>query len=298
MRKYILLLALASAINTGVAQAGWLEELAKATEKPSDKSRREMEERWNSVVGTSLLRKDIPMPDASSYSATAFDISSTSIDPLYNGHNLGILWNTINQTLSSKGKFESTTEFEKRKASISTIPLIGDMGINSTFVAKKTLLPGNVAYDADKKKMMVFVNSDAEICDTKKTFQYTIYTDFRSSQEFSTYTGENGFGANTEIKKFASGRVDLAGVNIKSKFDKAPKDRRSFQFEMSVDPTEAQRLEGNLSTLVFFKPKAPYLGGVNWHSSPTRQEPIDVSLDRFMIFCEIQAIWLYESVLE
>lgn len=295
MKKFILLLALASAVNTGTAEAGWLEELAKATENPWDKSKRQAEERRNEIIIRSLQRREVPMADVSSYTTEPFDLSSTTVDPAYSGHNLGDLWTKINEILAPKGKFESTSDYEKRKSSISTAHLLGNLNINSAFVAKKTLLPSNVEYDADKQKMTVTVSSNDEVCNVKNKFQYTIYTDYRGKQEYSEYTGENGFGATTQIKKFVSSRVDLAGMNIKSKFEKGPDGIRRFRFEMPATPVEAQSLESNLATLIFFKPKTPYLGDVNWSYAPTRQDPIDVSLDRYMIYCDIEAIWLYNK---
>lgn len=242
-------------------------------------------------------RKEGAKPGPRVYQPFSFDaLKSGHIDPKYIGVPLPPLFAAIEKmTQLTKGEFESTTEFEKRRAAALETKLLGNLTLDDILpvvvsVEKQRYdVPLYYAYDADKAQVSL---TDGALPKTYNgiggpgTFspseQPSYYT-FAVDREFApkeTYTGTNGYGASVTVEKL-SGTDYVIATDRSTSLTLPP---------FAMEATRAASELPSLKALLLVKLRAPYVAYDFFHSEPTRTHPTELTLRTKAVFGDVLGV--------
>lgn len=211
--------------------------------------------------------------------------------------------------IASKGEFESTAQFEARRAAA-----IGDPSI-PLVIAKEPDDRQYFKYDADAQKLRieqwVFKNKrmdtwsafyEAKVDELLKPSTYN-NLDIVISQSDSvtgTYAATNGYGAKVEVLRVArrteaiferSAELMELGIFPESALN------QNVIGELALSPTEAQALKPKLQLAVVVVPKPPYLvSGVHSPGKVTRENPRDITESFTILVADMQCALLTDAM--
>jgi len=204
--------------------------------------------------------------------------------------------------LQPKGEFETTVQYEARKAAA----LQGSTG--ALIISKAPEDRKYIEYNADTQKLRVlsyaFHNSnfdpwtafysakiDKSVLDANTSGNYDVVIS-QTDLPTGTYTGTNSFGAKTRIVKVTR--------TTKAIFDrKAPSILNDYLFpaaakepvvgEFSLPPAEAAVLKKTMKLAFVVVPKEPYLvRSTSSRGRPTIQNPRDITENFSILIADIQ----------
>ena len=242
-------------------------------------------------------RKDAAKSGARAYQPFSFDmLKSGRIDPKYAGVPLPALFAAIEKmTQLTKGEFESTTDFEKRRAAALETKVLGNLTLDDIIpvvvaVEKQGYnVPLFYVYDADKAQVSLTdgalsktyngIGGPGAYVASGKPSYYTFTVD-REFAPKETYTGTNGYGASVTVEK-------LAGTQYVIATD------RSTSLTLAPFAMEASRAASELPSLkavMLLKLRAPYVTYDFFHSEPTRTHPTELTLTTKAVFGDVLGV--------
>lgn len=214
-------------------------------------------------------------------------------------------------TVEPKGEFETTAEFEARKAAATrTAPK------NPVFVE---LTPATstrgLTYDADRAVFQIndyVFNADSYYTELRTAFGSPLRTNGfgsligvrlgRASEDIGNYEATNAFGAKTLVQRRNVTYYELVeGVPSKtggSSFWVRPKGTYGDAIvgELPVPIADAQEMKQHLRPIVMFLPKAPFYVEVKSAGpSPTRDFPYDMAITTKALVGDMQCALLIDN---
>lgn len=128
----------------------------------------------------------------------------------------------------------------------------------------------------------------------------TLLTD---NVKHDTYTGQNAYGAETQIKRTVSDNYVVAFPIEKSPNEAmtrvaqysniAPKyelDYRSLKFDIQMSPADARANDENIGCLYVFTIEAPYQLQFSERERPTRDMPFDISISYYAVYGSLDIV--------
>lgn len=203
--------------------------------------------------------------------------------------------------LNPKGEFETTAQFEARKATT----LAGMSG--ALIIQKEPEDRKHFEYDADAQKLRIIsyafhntgLNSDAVLGYGGSLYEKvpTSYSNYevvisQTDKPTGTYEGTNSYGAKADIIKIertTKGIFDRKGDIGKHSLFPAADEKPYVVGELALSPAEAQRLKPLLKLAFVVVPKEPFIGsGTDGVGKVTVQNPRDITEKVTLMIADIQ----------
>lgn len=310
MKNWVVLIILASLAGSTLAQT---EPAAK--KKPPVKQEQKKEEAAKPAPApVAVVKPAPPKPPAIKFSMSMLE--SGRIDLRYAGIPVGEVVDAIEKmTGSKKGEFESTADYNARKAAALTGRFLGDSSVEDTFafvvpVSKGGPYRDGLGYDfnADTSEVRLFAlpkqssmngigAPDYQTNRRKSNGLDQFDLDFKVDSK-STYEGSNAYGAKVTVEKTSSTRLGIAVNRIPF---------LSFKREMiysnpvasvqfNLENARAAKELPALKALVVIKMADPYVLYDFFHSEPTRDKPNDMTSQGKYLTGDVLGIVFYSGV--
>jgi hypothetical protein len=254
------------------------------------------------------------------YSDAAF---SGSINPHYAGNDLREIYTALEGRAEPKGEFETTLEYQNRLSRAMTMPLAGELRLDSMFAF--VIQPGGKfdsghfyhRYDADKEEMLVSLTPDETYQDDKYKKHDSVHYSVDQIQIESTkaiiwreelissysYMASNAFGASTEVTSSHSEVYALLYDTSTSvdEMEKMANDGRvdelvgvkDLRFHLPVP--EAKAVGDRLRVLIICSIKeVPVMSG-STYNAPTISKPYQIFIKYKYLHVALDSIWVFDD---
>lgn len=308
--KWVVLTILASLAGSTLAQT---EPAAK--KKPPVKQEQKKEEAAKPASApVALVKPAPPKPPAIKFSMSMLE--SGRIDPGYVGFPVAKVVDSIEKmTGAKKSEFESTADYNARKAAALTAKFLGDSSVEDTFafvvpVPKGGRYRDGLGYDfnADTSEVRLFaLPKESRMNGIGAPDYQTNRRESRDLDRFdldfkidskSTYEGSNAYGAKVTVEKTSSTRLGIAVNRIpfltfeRDLFYSNPVPAAQFNLENARAAKELPALKA----LVVMRLADPYIVYDFFYSEPTRDKPNDISIQGKYLTGNILGIIFYSGV--
>ena len=231
---------------------------------------------------------DVNASDSGEYDNVPFDDSIDHISPDFKGCNLVAVYaGLLKAFYITKGEYETTAEFKKRKSDIMQHALsqniVGSITPTSRIASVFTTFEHE--YDADSRKLICSFEGMPELMNSIQVIVL--------DEEASYYTGVNAFGVEKEVAKAV---LVTFGISSKREF--------KHEYAIPVTPNEAKKLDNHLGALVVFtidpqkdiRLKQIYATDM-FHDriKPKMSLPYDIDYTGRTVFAKDVEIWFYDD---
>jgi hypothetical protein len=243
-------------------------------------------------------------------------IEGDKLDQALTGISLTDVINAVEKSTSiKKGEFESTSDFNARKAAALSVKFLGDYGIDDTFAVVRSVASGgryprglSYTFNPDTSEVSIYV------LPTSTTLNGIGAPDYQSNRregrgldlfEFdtkmesqSTYQGSNAYGATVTVEKSVMSGSGLAASQVpflnfkREMFYSNP----SPALQLKMDNAKAARELPALKALIVFKLVEPFMHYNFVHKEPKRDSPTDISMQYKYISSSILGIVYYSGL--
>ncbi len=243
-------------------------------------------------------------------------IEGEKLDQGFSGISLTDLVNAVERGTSvKKGEFESTSDFNARKAAALSVKFLGDYGVEDTFAVVRNVASGgkyprglSYTFNPDTSEVSVFV------LPTSSTLNGIGAPDYQTNRregrgldlfEFdtkieskSTYQGSNAYGATVTVEKSIMSGIGIAAnpvsfLNFKREFFYS---NPSSALQFKMDNSKAAKELPALKALVVFNLVEPYMHYNFVHKEPKRDSPTEISMQYKYISSSILGIVYYSGL--
>lgn len=237
------------------------------------------------------------------------------IDLGYNGFKASEVVDAIeNMTGAKKGEFESTADYQARKAAALTGKLLGDSSLEDTFAFVLPVRRGgsytdglSYEFDADNSNVRLYILPKASSMNgigapdhqpNKGKSEILDYfdLDLRIDSK-STYQGSNAYGATVTVEKTRSTKWGVAASRIpflhfkRELLYSSPIPAAYFNIENSKAALELPTLKA----LLVVKARAPYVFYNFYYSEPTRDRPYEMTIQGKYLSGEVLGVVFYSG---
>ena len=231
---------------------------------------------------------DVNASNSGEYDNVPFDDSIDHISPDFKGCNLVAVYaGLLKAFYITKGEYETTAEFKKRKSDIMQHALsqniVGSITPTSRIASVFTTFEHE--YDADSRKLICSFEGMPELMNSIQVIVL--------DEEASYYTGVNAFGVEKEVAKAV---LVTFGISSKREF--------KHEYAIPVTPNEAKKLDNHLGALVVFtidpqkdiRLKQIYATDM-FHDriKPKMSLPYDIDYTGRTVFAKDVEIWFYDD---
>lgn len=286
-----------------------------AKKKPLVKQEQKKEEAAKTAPApVAVVKPTPPKPPAIKFSMSM--VESGRVDPGYVGFPVREVVDAIEKmTGAKKGEFESTADYNARKAAALTAKFLGDSSVEDTFafvvpVPKGGRYRDGLGYDfnADTSEVRLFAlpkeswmngigAPDYQTNRRQSNGLDQFDLDFKIDSK-STYEGSNAYGAKVTVERTISTRLGIAVNRIpfltfkREMFNSNPVSAAQFTLENARAAKELPALKA----LVVMRLADPYIVYDYFHSEPTRDKPNDMSSKGKYLTGNILGIIFYSGV--
>ena len=239
-----------------------------------------------------------------------FDISKTTLPRDFNGHNLKELYQELKRReTTTKGEFETTSQFEQRKRSLEATGLVGDTRANDLFAFVISNAPKKergiqyfspnqieTKYDADTENMSVSSNFGLAYIDYDRSKDRGAMTWGEWIITNEEFTASNAFGAQVKGQRLQVSSYGLMITNPRAfsiKFGGRPPKEAQFVHTMKMDLSTARESKDDLAVLVIGKLARPNTIKGFWTVKPTFSNPKDYSTMFSYVNIEMFEYWIF-----
>lgn len=243
-------------------------------------------------------------------------IEGEKLDPAFAGIVLVDLISAVEKSISvKKGEFESTSDFNARKAAALSVKFLGDYGIDDTFAVVRSVTSGgryprgfSYTFNPDTSEVSLYV------LPTSSTLNGIGAPDYQTNRregrgldlfEFdtkmesqSTYQGSNAYGATVTVEKSIMSASGIASSQVpflnfkREMFYMNP----SFALQFKMDNSKAAKELPAMKALIVFKLAEPFVQYNFVHKEPKRDSPTDISMQYKYVSGNILGIVYYSGV--
>lgn len=260
----------------------------------------------------STLAKSLPVTQDVVPKFTLSSLSSGMIDPKFKGVSPSNLVSSLERLQDiKKGEFETTEDFNKRKADALSIKLIDDYGVDDVFpfvvdvIKYSTCLHGIMyGYNPDTSKATLHLSADPDSYGDRNFIsgydspKYDTFELGREYQKDKTYIGSNAFGVQAKVTqvdgvifKVASKKIHFVpGKRTLSCFEK------EALFKFNIDIATAAKELPTLKALIMLKVKPPYVLYRKFHSEATRSDPTETKVITKSLYGDVVGIVIYSEI--
>lgn len=292
MKKWFVLALVTSLAGSALAQT------APATEKKPPVKQKQKMEQIAKPAPVVAVKPNTKKPPVVKFSMAMLE--SERIDPRYMGIPVAKVVGAIEKMMTGarKGEFESTVDYNARKAAALTGKFLGDSSVYDTFAFVLPVLnisqygsDGGLVYDfnADTSEVQLFafpkVSSmnglggpngvtNGQVSKDLDQFKF----DYKIDSE-STYVASNAYGAKVTVEKEVSTRFGIAVNQISFLSFKRGmfNTNRIPEIQFNLENARAAKELPALKALVVMKMADPYIFYNYFHSEPTRDRPTEIS---------------------
>lgn len=236
------------------------------------------------------------------YLSEPFDINAASVGPEFNGHDIVAITKMVKEApaLKPKSEFESSGEYERRKASFRSQPLVGNITPDSHLAF---VVGSEFKYDADGQVLTATVTSwqkeffpETGYSLTEAAPKMDTVTVRSTTRERGTYIGSNAFGAKVEVTETYSEDYGLASEPASWVFnDYDEVSRPRFSRSSAMSPDEARRFKPNARVLFICKLTEPWYRQSASGHDPTIDEPYKTLHGLNFLQVHVEQIWLIDG---
>ncbi|MCA8897864.1 MAG: hypothetical protein R3C00_04620 [Hyphomonas sp.] len=217
------------------------------------------------------------------------------------------LYDTLHDRNVAKGEFETTAQFEARKAQSAAPPQA---------LVKVEVDSRKFIYDADNQVFRLFVPElqttasyrngyiPKEMKDILGDYRYGKPVELLASEEETgsrEYEASNAYGATTSVteRSFDSDVIfDNKGRKRLASGDDLFQERAEYEtayLEIPVPLADAPAVKGNLSLVALVQPRYPFTLENRYRIEPTREYPTDLQTHYMLAFADIQCIGVLDG---
>ena len=254
-----------------------------------------------------VSRTHRPTSDASlarGYLTSAFDIDSSDVGPRFRGHDIVGIINRLRNypALAEKSEFESSREYDARKATVQSMKIVGDMIPDShfAFVVEGNAYPYHLSptfdYDADAQLMKVTLwSAEQEFHlgnDVRKMQTVSIHS---VSEQGRSYLASNAFGATVQVSNSSIRQYGLS-FEAESWVFRRSTSGFDLHFEgiIRMSSDDARRLRPNLEFLIVCKLTDPwYLGSLHTDAA-TFDFPEQITIRGQFLQAAVEQLWVVD----
>lgn len=222
-------------------------------------------------------------------------LETDNINPKYSGHKLKSVIESVDKKLKeigSKKDFETTAEYNSRRATVFSRPFFGNLTSSDTF-AFVWPVGSFYKYSPDSEKLEFFVSFDRISYDSigSPSYEYgskeARVTNFEEKTiSDRSYKAGNAYGATVTVREI---KKVVYGISINS----YPAESR---ISLTMDTTKARRDLPNMQALLLFRISEPYMVYDFTRSEPTYQNPRDYWWSKRYLHGDILGIIFYSGV--
>lgn len=299
--KKLLVFFLVTAITTAAA--------AEAGEKIL-KRQSKQESKRTEARGVADKPASIPTP-ASVFTMSM--IAGDRLDPSYTGPAINQVISEVEKFTSlRKGEFESTEDYNARKADAIKREFLGGLHLNDTFafvvpVAAKQSdpLPIKYSFNADIDELRIFITPERFLpSETSeliyKTSSYTGLNQlnlFFKIESEADYQASNAYGATTTVHKTI---ISTAGVLAEagSFLELRNERQRGLPAAVAQIKLDASKVRGeilHLKSLLIVKPVEPFIIKNDLHNEPTWNYPSEVLITSKYLFARVLGVIVFSG---
>jgi hypothetical protein len=233
------------------------------------------------------------------YLAVPLDLSQTNLGHDFVGHDIAAVVEAIKNSaaLKEKSEFESTTEFENRRAAFIGQPLYASVAPNSYLafvVDEDPILHPMFKYDADSQILMVELAGRAQtffMDKERSTLDGVLIR--RSLLDRDSYVGSNAFGAKVEVERAYFEEYGVVFSPGSWMFQASEGFDREFEYLLPMGPDEARALKADAKIVVVCRLAPPwYHEGAHGHD-PTISDPYESKVGDNYLQVVPEQIWIF-----
>lgn len=243
-------------------------------------------------------------------------IEGEKLDQAFAGIPLVDLISAVEKSTSVKrGEFESTSDFNARKAAALSEKILGNYGLDDTFAVIRSVASGgkyprglSYTFNPDTSEVSIYVLPSSSTLNgigapdyqTNRRqghgldlFAFDIKTESQSS-----YQGSNAFGATVTVEKsimsssgIASTQVPFLNFKRDVMYSNAP-----FALQFKMENSKAARELPALRALIVFKLVEPFVHYDFVRKEPKRDSPTDISMQYKYLSSRILGIVYYSGL--
>ena len=249
--------------------------------------------------------------NAQSYTFSPININAKKLPVNFLGHSPVATYYSLNDRKASKGKFETSAQFEARQKKLLARPLFN--GVYSWSVLGFAVAPSWCDYNADTQQFKAhFALYQGDVYEPLKLslnrrpddfslgdMHDVLRTTTQSYLEYSdTYEAQNAFGAQVTVESEGRSTYGFAVTNWKD-FAFVPTGENSNVYRLSyntkVPPSKAPRLEKDISVLYVGYPTKPYQLNDIAGKSATYDSPYASSTSFYYTAFRLKEVWFYDG---
>ncbi|MBV9300625.1 MAG: hypothetical protein JOY62_04965 [Acidobacteriaceae bacterium] len=229
------------------------------------------------------------------YLRRPFDANVENVGPYFQGHDVEAIYKRLVTAKDAlkKEEFETAAEFEKRKETTASRPILGSLTTSSTFafrlpMASEGSTDGWTAeYDADGQAWTIavepshttFVESDRRELDTLN-LKETLLSN-------RNYAGTNAFGARRNVESVS---IEVYGVAFR------PLSKLTIEYGGApMPPATAKQLKPHLRGLLVCTLEEPVLLRHFHGHVPTIDDPFESVTEEKYLNIQLQQFWVFDA---
>ena len=238
-----------------------------------------------------------PKPPQSKYLATPLDLNKSNVGHNFMGHNITTVVEAIKSSpaLKEKSEFESTSEFETRRAGFIQYPLYAGLMPSSYLgfvVAEEGAFEPSFKYDADSQALAVtLVGSSEHFVMDKGEPDLDSVLIRRVIVVNDSYIGCNAFGAKVKVSRSLQetyGIVfDQNNWLIGSGYN--------FNYSIPMAPNEARALKTELKLMLVCRLQQPWLRQNAFNSDATIDDPHEMIVEGNFLQAVPEQLWIFNQ---
>ena len=258
-----------------------------------------------------------PSLSAAAKAPAAFSLASLDagkVDPDFNGIAPVVLLQALEGIMEiRRGEFESTRSFIERRDSLLAEKIVGEYGLGDAFpfiVDVDQYSPCSkrigYGYDADTSKATLHLPIREKALSERGSIdsaygappRYDMLELQREYEKEKTYMGVNAFGVSTPVRE--TNGIVFAVAAKKIPYIKGRRtltcEENAAAFAFDMDAATAEKELPSLKAMVVLKLKPPYVLYDDYYKEPTRDDPVEASVQTRAFFGEVARIVVYSGI--
>jgi hypothetical protein len=241
-----------------------------------------------------------PTAPREAYSKDELLISAQTLPRNYKGNDPATLLEAISASpaLKARSEFETSDQYEARKASFLTGPLTGTLGVSSTFafvVNDDGYRAPTFAFDADTSIMEVSVGGiSREFILDKDQARLDTLTLTSHLVSHDSYIGSNAYGAEVKVSSMFIRQFGLTFPTNRWPFQDGDRFDRKWVYLIPMSADKARAFKPNAAILLIAKLVSPWTRHYASGHKATIDNPTEATIDEQYLQIQPLQIWIFD----
>jgi hypothetical protein len=253
---------------------------------------------------TSQARTSTPVKAQPSYLLKGLNVDATNVGPNFHGHDIVAIYNAINRSpfLKEKGEFETSSEFETRRAkAVIDHPIYANIRFSGYlgFIVTEDPVYGGLGfeYDADTQTFSATLGTGGLKSFERLTSGASLKTVVvrRLKRNHRTYIGSNTFGAKIIVHEIDTDEYGVAFYGADSLFRDYPSSLPAAVLSVTIPAEQARALKAYAKLMLVCHLSKPWLQNGTRHYDATLDSPYEIEFTEKYLQVVPDQLWLFDG---